>query len=236
MTKKVFLIAGFVIFLVMISGLYLVYRSGILTNDRSRQVIAFLRDPSSREALIIPAGTRCKDAPFAMPTTGMIGFIWGDSFRIGHQHSGIDIFGGTEAGQTPVYAAFDGYLTRMEDWKSSLIIRIPSDPLNPDQQIWTYYTHMADPSGESFIVEDFPPGVQDLFVQEGTLLGFQGNYSGTAGNPTGVHLHFSIVKDDGSGRYLNELEISNTLDPSPYFGLTLDAGDNPNNIPTCNEN
>jgi murein DD-endopeptidase MepM/ murein hydrolase activator NlpD len=163
----------------------------------------------------------------------MIGFIWGDPFRIGHQHSGIDIFGGTEAGVTPVYAAYDGYLTRMEDWKSSLIIRIPSDPLNPDQQIWIYYTHMADPSGESFIVEDFPPGVQDLFVQEGTLLGFQGNYSGISGNPTGVHLHFSIVKDDGRGHYLNELEITNTLDPSPYFGLALDASDNPNNIPIC---
>jgi murein DD-endopeptidase MepM/ murein hydrolase activator NlpD len=75
--------------------------------------------------------------------------------------------------------------------------------------------------------------VQDIFVQEGTLLGFQGNYSGTPGNPTGVHLHFSIVKDDGRGHYLNELEISNTLDPSPYFGLALDASVNPNNIPIC---
>lgn len=233
MTKKVLLIAAFVIFLGIMSGLYLVYRGSFLTNNRSRQVIAFIRDPSSREALIIPAGTRCGNAPFTMPTTGMIGFIWGDSFRIGHQHSGIDIFGGTEAGVAPVYAAYDGYLTRMEDWKSSLIIRIPSDPLNLDQQIWIYYTHMADPSGESFIVEDFPPGVQDLFVQEGTLLGFQGNYSGTPGNPTGVHLHFSIVKDDGRGHYLNELEISNTLDPSPYFGLALDASVNPNNIPIC---
>jgi hypothetical protein len=235
-TKKVLLIAAFVIFLGIISGLYLVYRGGFLTNNRSRQVIAFIRNPSSKEVLVIPAGTRCGNAPFTMPTTGMIGFIWGDSFRIGHQPSGIDIFGGTKAGVTPVYASYDGYLTRMEDWKSSLIIRIPSDPLNPDQQIWIYYTHLADPSGESFIVEDFPPGVQDLFVQEGTLLGFQGNYSGTSGNPTGVHLHFSIVKDDGRGHYLSELEFTNTLDPSPYFGLALDASGNPNNIPTCNNN
>ncbi len=67
----------------------------------------------------------------------------------------------------------------------------------------------------------------------GTLLGYQGNYSGTAGNPTGVHLHFSIVLDDGEGRFLNELEISNTLDPSPYFNLALNEKDNPGDIPGC---
>ena len=54
-----------------------------------------------------------------------------------------------------------------------------------------------------------------------------GNYSGTAGNPVGVHLHFSIVKDDGSGGYTNEYEIQNTLDPSPYFGLNLNADNDP---------
>jgi hypothetical protein len=39
----------------------------------------------------------------------------------------------------------------------------------------------------------------------------------------GVHLHFSIVRDDGAGKYLNELDILNTLDPSPYFGFELNA-------------
>jgi len=38
-----------------------------------------------------------------------------------------------------------------------------------------------------------------------------------------VHLHFSIVLDDGQGRFLNELDINNTLDPSPYLGLQLNA-------------
>ncbi len=51
-------------------------------------------------------------------------------------------------------------------------------------------------------------------MHTGDLLGYQGNYSGNPGNPTGVHLHFSIVRDDGSGKYLNELEFANTLDPS----------------------
>jgi murein DD-endopeptidase MepM/ murein hydrolase activator NlpD len=94
---------------------------------------------------------------------------------------------------------------------------------------------MASPEGESFIVYDFPPGTQEVYVEAGTLLGYQGNYSGTPGNPVGVHLHFSIVKDDGQGRFKNELEIENTLDPSPYFGLQLNAGHNTGEVPSCED-
>ena len=79
----------------------------------------------------------------------------------------------------------------------------------------------------------FPPGTSEIYVEEGTLLGYQGNYSGDPYNPTGVHLHFSIVKDDGQGNYLNELEIKNTLDPSPYLGMPLNAKENPGQIPVC---
>jgi murein DD-endopeptidase MepM/ murein hydrolase activator NlpD len=157
----------------------------------------------------------------------MIGYLWDDSFQIGHRHQGIDIFGGTEPGVTPIVAVYDGYLTRLADWKSTVIIRIPSDPLHPGTQIWTYYTHMADPDGNSFISSDFPAGTSKAFVKAGTLLGFMGDYSGDPNSPNGVHLHFSIVKDDGSGSFSNELKIANTYDPSPYFGLTLNAMDEP---------
>jgi hypothetical protein len=116
-----------------------------------------------------------------------------------------------------------------------VIIRIPSDPLQPDRQIWTYYTHLANPEGDSLVDEAFPPGTQEHFVTAGTLLGYQGNYSGTPGSPTGVHLHFSIVLDDGHGHFLNELEIDNTLDPSPYFGLLLNAEEKPEGIPVCQD-
>ena len=220
MKRGLFVILGGVIVVGLVAAYFLRF-SSLFNSPRTRNLLAFLRNPEAREDWITPALARCGDAPFLMPTSGYIGFLWDDSFRPGHRHAGIDIFGGGEAGEVPVYAAYDGYLTRLADWKSTVIIRIPSDPLNPGTQIWTYYTHLADKDGRSFIVEDFPPGTSDVFVKAGTLLGYQGNYSGTPGNPTGVHLHFSVVRDDGSGGYLNELEINNTYDPSPYFGLLL---------------
>lgn len=154
-------------------------------------------------------------------------------FRPGHSHQGIDIFGGKGLGKTPVVAAYPGYLTRLPEWKSSVIIRIPQDPRRPGRQVWAYYTHMANSQGNSFIVPDFPAGTSDVYVEAGTLLGYQGNYSGDPFNPTGIHLHFSIVLDDGRGSFRNELEIGNTLDPSPYLGLALDAAENRGEIPIC---
>ncbi len=213
------------LFVAALFAAYFLFLKPSQSTDRTRKVWQWLRNPQAHAEWATVAGSRCGDAPFQMPTSGFIGYLWGDSWKIGQHHQGIDIFGGTEPGLTPVYAAYDGYLTRLADWKSSVIIRIPSDPLDPKTQIWTYYTHLANEEGNSFIHADFPPGTFELPVKAGTLLGYQGNYSGTPGSPVGVHLHFSIVKDDGGGKYLNELEIGNTLDPSPYFGLGLNSKD-----------
>jgi hypothetical protein len=194
---------------------------------------AWMRDPSAHPEWKLTAGSRCGEVPFIFPTDGMVGFLWDDSFRPGHRHQGLDIFGGGNVGVTPVVVAYPGYLTRLPDWVSTVIVRIPSDPLNPGRQIWTYYTHMATREGLSFISDDFPPGTFEQFVDAGTLLGYQGNYSGDPNNPTGIHLHFSIVKDDGQGSFRNELEINNTYDPSPYLGLRVNGNENPDEVPTC---
>jgi hypothetical protein len=225
----------FVLLAIVITGVSVyLYFTHFRASARTLQVIEWLRNPASRpEAWMMQAGTRCGDAPFLFPTDGLIGFLWDDSFRLGHRHQGIDIFAGTEAGVTPVIAAYPGYLTRKEDWKSSIIIRVPDDPLQKGRQIWVYYTHMADPQGNSFISDKYPAGTYEVPVEAGTLLGYQGNYSGALGNPVGVHLHISIVQDDGFGDFRNELEIDNTYDPSPYFGLPLNANGNPDTIPTC---
>lgn len=221
MKRFLFVLLALLVIAGIVGGYYYLRFGGI--DPRSRLVWQWLRNPQAHTDWAVKAGERCGDAPFQMPTDGFIGYLWDDSFKPGHRHQGLDIFGGTELGVTPVYAAHDGYLTRQSDWKSSLIIRIPSDPLNPGTQIWTYYTHLADAEGSSLIDPAFPSGSSEVFVERGTLLGYQGNFSGTPGSPVGVHLHFSIVKSDSSSAYLNELEITNTLDPSPYFGLGLNA-------------
>jgi hypothetical protein len=227
------LFLGLVVLVVVVAAaiFYLIRRPGNLA--RNGMVWEFLQNPEQHQNWVIEAGIHCGEAPFQFPTTGFIGYLWGDFFRPGHRHQGVDIFSGTEPGVTPVYAAYAGYLTRLPDWRSSVIIRIPSDPLHPGQEINTYYTHMADPAGNSFIAAAFPAGSEEVFVEEGTLLGYQGNYSGTPGNPTGVHLHFSIVRSDPLGGFLNELEFANTQDPSPYFGLALNASVNLGDVPLC---
>jgi murein DD-endopeptidase MepM/ murein hydrolase activator NlpD len=229
MNKKFTLLVILVV--IVTAGIYLYHRFGRNT-ARVGLMQPWFDNPNLYGDANMKAGTRCGGAPFAFPTNGLTGFIWDDYFN-NKRHQGLDIFGGTDVGVTPVYAAYAGYLTRKADWKSSVIIRVPGDPLEPSRQIWVYYTHMADPDGNSFISEQFPPGTFEVYVETGTLLGYQGNYSGEPGNPTGVHLHISIVKDDGYGNFLNELDINNTYDPSPYFGMALNANQNTDVIPVC---
>ena len=207
------------------------YRSGGESNVEIRQW--FLS--SNRAELITEGRIACEGAPFILPSEGFIGLLWADPARPYtplRRHSGIDIFGDGESGTVPNYAAYDGYLTRLADWKSTVIIR-HDDPLQPGRTIWTYYTHMANDNGsQSFIVDDFPAGTSNVWVEQGTLLGYQGTFSGT-GPPIGMHLHFSIVKSDEEGVFLNEAVIDNTLDPSPYLGLALDIDDNPDRPIRC---
>ena len=235
MMKKIWILLSAGAFLGILAGGWLLSRRFDLPGFRSGRVIAWIKDPAQHPDWAISGGTRCANAPFILPTDGYIGYLWDDSFRIGNRHQGIDIFGGTQPGETPVLAAYEGYLTRQSDWKSSIIIRLPQDPLQPDRQIWIYYTHMADAQGRSFIDSGFPPGTSEKWVRAGTRLGLQGNYSGDPTHPTGIHLHFSIVRDNGRGGYLNELEIGNTLDPSPYFNLPLNARSNRDQVPRCTD-
>ncbi len=200
---------------------------------RNALVGEYLLDPGAHPDWVTRATSRCAGAPFAFPTDGYIGYLWGDTFQPLHRHQGIDIFGNLPLGQTPVYSASDGFLTRLADWKSAVIIRVPSDPLSPGRAIWIYYAHMADPQGNSFIDAEFPPGTFEKPVKMGQRLGFQGDYSGDPANPTGVHLHLSIVLSDGRGGFRDETDIANTLDPSVYFGMRLNADSGQYGPPKC---
>ncbi|MCD4685647.1 MAG: M23 family metallopeptidase [Anaerolineae bacterium] len=170
-----------------------------------------------------------------LPSEGFVGLLWNDPaapYNVLRRHTGLDIFGDGAPGEVPVYAAYEGYLTRLDDWKSTVIIR-HDDPLQPGRTIWTYYTHMASKDGDtSFIAAGFPPGIGEVWVTQDTLLGYQGEYNGS-GVPIGLHVHFSIVKSDADGSFRNEARIANTLDPSPYFGLPLNIKDQPDRPVLC---
>lgn len=230
MSKRLMISIGLVAAIVTGFYLYRIYRP---SSQRLFKFRSWMINPSAHPEWKMTAGTRCGQAPFIFPTDGLVGFLWGDSFGPRRQHQGLDIFGGQEVGVTPVVAAYPGFLTRLPDWISTVIVRIPSDPLQPGHQIWTYYTHMADRNGDSYISEEFPAGIFEIAIDAGTFLGYQGNFSGDPLNPTGIHLHFSVVKDDGQGNFRNELEIKNTLDPSPYFELPLNGNKNLDTVPIC---
>lgn len=220
MRKKSLLI---LIVIVLLAGGWGSWRR--LNNPRNQTFITWSRGSQvDREALVIIQRETCPGAPFILPADGFIGLLYEDPrgpYSRFNPHQGIDIFSNTEPGVTPVYAAYDGYVTREESWRSTLIMRVPRDPLQPGRQIWLYYTHMADRDGHDFIEDVFPPGTRDLFVEQGTLLGYTGDFNGDSARTVWVHLHFSIVQDDGYGRYANELEFSNSIDPSPYLGRAV---------------
>jgi murein DD-endopeptidase MepM/ murein hydrolase activator NlpD len=213
-----------VIIAIIIVVLLLIGLSYLRLRDRGIIQYAQYKQNSDSVELPIAAGLeQCAAAPFIIPTGGWIGILYGDTILGARNHSGLDIFGLEGNGVTPVYAAYDGYVTRLPEWTSAVIIRHPDDPLQPGRQIWTYYTHMADAAGNSYIIDQIPPGAVELPVKQGTLLGYQGDYNGASLRSIDTHLHFSIVRDNGSGQFLNETDIANTLDPSPYLGMRLNS-------------
>jgi hypothetical protein len=217
-------------------GLF-VYTNFIRPDSDSNDYIAqWLRQPETRPSLHTELTEPCPSAPFLLPSSGFIGLLYADPARPYSglsPHQGIDIFGDGDAGTVPIVAAYDGYLTRLDGWLSTVIIR-HDDPLQAGRTLWTYYTHMANQAGtESYVSEQFPRGTHDIFVEQGTFLGYQGDYGG-AGPRVATHLHFSIVLSDNEGNFRNEAVFRNTLDPSPYFGMTLNIHDKPSRPISCN--
>ncbi len=194
-------------------------------------------DLSSRPALTTTMKQKaCPGAPFILPSDGFIGLLWNDPagpYTVLRTHTGIDIFGDGAPGTVPVYAAYDGWITRLPDWVSSVIIR-HDDPLQAGRTIWTYYTHMASvDASRSFIAADFPAGTVDEPIKQGTLLGYQGEYAGVGAAPIGMHVHFSIVLSEDDGSFKNEAQIENTLDPSPYLGMDVNIAGLPDRPIRC---
>ena len=233
--RRFFKLLVLMILLIALGGIVFIYWYQNPDTESNTYIQEWFVAPDKRSELTTQGRVACDGAPFILPSDGFIGLLWADPARpysVLHRHTGIDIFGDGAVGTVPNYAAYDGYLTRLADWKSTVIIQ-HDDPLQPGRIIWTYYTHMASEDGtQSYIVDAFPAGTAGKWVEQGTLLGYQGTYSGT-GPPIGMHLHFSIVKSESNGAFLNESVLDNTLDPSPYLGLPLNIASAPQRPIRC---
>lgn len=209
--------------ILLISGIYILF---IRDSEEPLALYSWFMFPPSRIVLATEFSAPCPGYPFLMPSSGLVAGLPYNSiappYEEGRPHPGIDTFGNGTVGTIPVYAAYDGTLFRESYWRAAVTIR-HEDPLNPGQVVWTYYTHMADLTGDtSYILDKFPPGAREIPVKQGDLLGFQGEYNGGVdARPISMHLHFSVVKADANGNTLNEIYFQNTYDPTPYLGLNL---------------
>jgi hypothetical protein len=112
------------------------------SRSNSPQAIGrWFRDASERPELITSTNQQpCPGAPFILPSDGFIGLLYRDPsgpYSALQRHTGIDIFGDSRPGELPIYAAYDGLLTRLDDWRATVIIQ-HDDPLEQGRKIWTY--------------------------------------------------------------------------------------------------
>jgi hypothetical protein len=111
--------------------LYRWYRnSGTGSNN---YIVEWLTDPASHEVLKSEAFSRCPNAPFILPTEGFIGLLWNDAsapYNFTSRHTGLDIFGYGTVGTIPIYAVYEGWLTRHEDWRSTVSLRSSTTKLS----------------------------------------------------------------------------------------------------------
>lgn len=170
-----------------------------------------------------PPNGQCPDAPWPLPTRSEMGMLW--------YGRALGFMAESYENIAPVYAVADGLLTRREDWNDAVAIQ-HDDPLHPGETIWTFYGGMADAqNARSFVAEAFPPGIEELPIQAGDLLGYQGRWWE---GEMRVHAHFIITPARADGSFpaalVNraketdeplpyELEKRGRLNPTPYLGV-----------------
>ena len=149
--------------------------------------------------------TTAPSLAFPVPASAYsnIGSFWGDNRDAGaRHHEGIDIFGKF---RTPVLAAADGYVTRVNENKlggKTVFMR----PAGKDYVL--YYAHL-----DTQIVRE------GQIVKTGDTLGLMGNTGNARTTPT--HLHFGIYTNGGA---INSLPFVETKTQMPYnITAPLDA-------------
>ncbi|GEM_PF-2538578 len=156
----------------------------------------------------------CPDADMYIPTEGTLEVPWGcwhntsqrpcQSYYpggINHPHQGIDIFGSSSPGVTPVYATFNGIAHREGSAAVYIVFDVPHNGQS------AYMAHMKNQATG----EDYRAVSDGQRVSAGsTLIGKQGNYGGD--KAVVPHLHISYVKNNRGWE-----DWSQSLDPTQFL-------------------
>jgi hypothetical protein len=165
-------------------------------------------------------------APFGIPTSGFIGFLYDEPVSKGVVHAGVDICTANNCSSTAegneVRAAYGGKLVAI--YNDQVQPLSPSNPvaaivvLEQDNislpgmpmTVYSWYLHMAkDGSSISYVN---PQLVLGHYYPAGTFLGHQGNRRVLGICCAVTHLHFQVQTND------TDLFFKNSLDPSPFLG------------------
>ncbi len=140
----------------------------------------------------------------ALELTGNFGEL-----RPNHFHTGLDIRPAKTGESEPVFAAAEGYISRIQIEPSGYGNLLEITHPNGFTSVYAHlerfnddistYTKENQYQQESFQVELFPTPNQ-FYVKKGQQIGMMGNTGGSQG----MHLHFEI-RDAASGRPLNPL-------------------------------
>lgn len=147
---------------------------------------------------------QCNLAPFINQEFAVTG-AWGEP-RSGHIHAGIDLASvGSGGVAKPIYSMSEGIVTRVDQYDTGTgygALCIIWNQTNND--LWLY-GDLGDLTVVPYVGQQ---------VQQGTLIGLEGNPSGTAS--TGLHVH--LEKENQSDGVF-KFGYNNSIDPTTGTGI-----------------
>lgn len=189
MSKKIYLIIGIIIFILIIGSYFQI------TSSNSKSTNNTEKSNIENETEI---GEIVYNGKFAMPIENFIQVTSKFGYRESHgvvhsNHTGIDLCGSLGS---KVMAADNGEVTH-SGWQNGYGNCVEIKHIDEQGNIfYTFYGHMRDNSLQ------VTKGQQ---VVVGQVIGIQGS----TGNSTGDHLHFEVRKSSGTNKDI--------IDPAPYL-------------------